>query len=308
MKAATYYRYGGPEVIDIESDIAKPVPKENELLVKVKCTTVTAGAVLARRGSHPDFKYFTPLIRIFFGLFRPRIHIGGYEFSGVVEALGKDVKGYQVGERVFGTATGLKQGGYAEYICVPTAWKHGVVSKLPDSLSFEDGAGLPVGAMTAHDLLGRTKISRGTKVLVYGASGSVGTYMLQLAKARGGEVTAVCSERNRQMVIDLGADHVLDYRSSDYEALAERFDVIADGVGKMKKKDRKRLLKDKGAVISISSPTSETMDGLEAMTKLAETGQVKVFIDKIYDFEEIRAAHDYAETGHKRGNVILRVG
>lgn len=306
MRAAVYHKYGDPNVLNIE-DVPKPTPKADQVLVRVCSTTVSAGAIIARRGSHPDFTYFTPLIRLMFGILSPRQPITGYEFSGIIEAVGHDVTNYNIGDRVFGTTTGLKSGSYAEYICVPTKRQRGVMAMLPESLSFDEGAALPVGGMTAFDLLSRTALSKGADVLVYGASGSVGTYMLQYAKAKGATVTAVCSSQNHDMARSLGADYVLDYRSSEYIDCKDTFDVIADAVGKMKKGDKKRLLKTNGSIISISSPTKETLIGLKTMADLVSEGRMTVFIDKIYDLEDIQDAHAYGETGHKKGNLIIRL-
>lgn len=306
MKAVTNRQYGGPEVMKIE-DMIQPQPKAGEVSVLVHCSTVTAGAVIARRGSHPDIKMFTLFIRLFFGLFKPRKIVSGYEFSGQVESLGEGVKSYQVGDRVFGTTTGLKQGSYAASICVPVIWKQGVMDKLPVSMSYQEGAALPIGAMTAYDLLGRTRITKGSEVMVYGGSGSVGTYMIQLAKERGAKVTAVCSQRNTELVKSLGADEVLDYKSKAYVSHKKTYDVIADAVGKMNKQDKRNFLRDRGEFVSISSPTKECMEGLRYMTQLVTKGRLQVVIDQVYGLQEIQKAHTYVETGRKKGNVIILV-
>lgn len=306
MKAICYKQYGGPEVLKIQ-EIPKPVPKKGEVRVRVHSSTVTAGSVIARRGSHPDFKVFTPLIRLMFGVWKPRNTVTGYEFSGTIDAIGQGVIGYAIGDRVFGTSTGLKQGSYAEYLCVPLAWKQGVMAHLPKTMSFEEGAALPVGGMTAYDLFSRIAISEGSRVMVYGASGSVGTYMVQLAKSKGAYVTAVCSKRNHELLMDIGADQVLDYKSTAYSNHQDQYDVIADAVGKMHKSDKKRLMNGHGKFISISSPTKEEESALKAMTNLVTEGAIKVVIDEIYTINQLQEAHAYAEKGHKRGNVVVNM-
>lgn len=306
MKAATIRNYGGPEVIKIE-EVSQPEPKAGQVLVRVYASTVTAGAVLARRGSHPEIKALKPLLRLFFGLFRPRKPISGYEFAGKVEALGEGVTDYHIGDRVFGTTTGLKQGSYAQYLCVPVSWKQGVMEKLPETLTYEQGAALPVGAMTAHDLLRKVTITKETKLLVYGASGSVGTYMLQLAKYRGAKVTAVCSHKNMGLVKSLGADVVLDYRSEAYKSSKASFDVVVDAVGKMTKADRKRFKKQDGTLITIATPTKERTEGIKEMLNLVVKKDLQVVIDKTYTLDDLQAAHAYAETGHKIGNVVISI-
>lgn len=305
MKAITMRQYGKPEVLKVE-ELPKPEPKSGEIRVKVYSTTVTAGTVIARLGSHPDFKAFTPFIRLMMGLFKPRKIINGYEFAGQVDGVGTGVQGYKVGDRVYGTTTGLDQGSYAEYVCVPTLWKQGVVDHLPNELSYDEGAALPVGAMTAYDLFKKASITKGKKVLVYGASGSVGTYMVQLAKVRGAQVTAVCSSKNATLMEEIGADNVLDYNAASYKTHTESYDVIADAVGKLDKADKKRLLKKDGLYTSISSPTKETMEALKAMTEYVKKGSMKVIIGHTYQVDDIQKAHAHAEKGHKTGNMVIQ--
>ncbi len=306
MKAATIRNYGGPEVIQIE-EVRQPDPKSGEVRVRVHASTVTAGAVLGRRGAHPTIKVFTPLIRLFFGLFKPRKPISGYEFAGDVETLGAGVTDYDIGDRVFGTTTGLKQGSYAQYVCVPVSWKQGVMEKLPETMTYGQGAPLPVGAMTTHDLLRKVVITESTNLMVYGASGSVGTNMVQLAKYRGAKVTAVCSEKNMELVKTLGADVVLDYRSEAYKSSKVTFDVMVDAVGKMSKADGNRFKKQEGTLITIATPTKERTEGIKEMLNLVVKKDLQVVIDKTYTLDDLQAAHAYAETGHKVGNVVISI-
>ena len=306
MKAAAYYSYGGPEVLEIV-DLPIPSPKANEVLIKVESTTVTAGTMIVRKGRHPEFPVFNPMIRLMFGLFKPRSPITGYEFSGIIEEVGAEVSTFQKGDRVFGTTTGLKSGSYAQYICVPESWKQGVIAQLPEAISYDEGAALPIGAMTAYSLMNKLPMTNKTNVMIYGASGSVGTYMLQYAKSKGATVTAVCSHKNHELVLSLGADYVLDYTSSSYSNASEKYDIIADAVGKMLKTDRKKFLKTDGYFTSIAKLTEESLDGLKVMIDLVVEKKVNVFIDRTYDLADISAAHRYAETGHKRGNVVIKM-
>ena len=213
MKAAVYHTYGPPSVLEL-TDIEKPIPKANELLVKVHAATVTAGDIRVRASDFPTL-FWLPA-RLIFGLFSPKKKTLGHEFAGVVEAIGSKVTKFAVGDAVFGTTTMLPHGSYAEYVCVPESWKSGVVAPKPENLSFQEAAATPIGAMTALFLLRKAKIDRSKKVLVYGASGSVGSYAVQLASHLGKSVTGVCSDTNMQMVQSLGADEVIDYKKQDY--------------------------------------------------------------------------------------------
>ncbi|MEO1654480.1 MAG: NAD(P)-dependent alcohol dehydrogenase, partial [Bacteroidota bacterium] len=217
MKAALYTKYGSPEVLEIR-EMDKPQPKDNEVLVKIHAATVTSGDVRLRASDFPAL-FWLPA-RLMFGLFSPRKKILGHELAGVVEAVGKEVDKFKVGEEVFGTTTMLPTGSYAEYISLPESWKQGVLALKPKNVSFKESAALPVGGMTALFLLEKGKIASGQKVLIYGASGSVGSYAVQLAKHFGATVTGVCSTANLEMVKSLGAAQVIDYKKEDYSALA----------------------------------------------------------------------------------------
>ena len=199
MKAVVYTEYGPPEVLQLKQ-VPKPLPKDNEVLVKVFASTVTSAVLWARSGTHPDSRFFTLAIRLTFGIRKPKNTILGYEFSGEVEAVGKDVSQYKEGDRVFGTTTGLDDGAYAEYVCVPEWWKQGVVAKNPANLTHAEAAAVPIGGMAALDILRNGNIRPGQNVLIYGASGSVGTYAVQLARYFGADVTGVCSTANLEMV------------------------------------------------------------------------------------------------------------
>ena len=307
MKAIVYTQYGPPEVLQL-AEVEKPKPKDNEILVKVHATTVTSGTLWARTGTHPDSRFFTLAVRIVFGLTKPKVPILGYELSGEVETVGKDVTLFKEGDQVFGTTTGLKAGAYAEYVCLPEAWKQGVVALKPTNLTHEEAAALPIGGMTAHFLLEKANIQPGQKVLIYGASGSVGTFAVQLAKNHyGAEVTGVSSTTNLDLVSSLGADKTIDYTLEDFTGSVERYDVVFDAVGKISAAQAKPALKENGKFISVKSPTSEITETLNLLRELAEAGKITAAIDRRYPLEETADAHRYVDKGHKKGNVVITV-
>jgi len=306
MKAVIYTEYGAPSVLR-QTEIPRPQPKANEILVKVYASTVSAGTIWLRRGQFPGSNIFTFLVRLMFGLTKPRKPILGFEFSGVVEAVGSKVQRFRAGDEVFGTTTGLQQGAYAEYVCVPEMWKQGVVAKKPQELSVDEAAALPVGGMTALNLLKRATITTSSNVLIYGASGSVGTYAVQIAKYFGARVTAVCSGKNVELVRSLGADAVIDYTTTDVTTLTERFDVVFDAVGKLSSQKLKALVKQGGKALSVKSPTSEKQEYLAELGQIITAGKLRPVIDKTYTLETIVQAHEYVDVGHKRGNVVVSV-
>jgi len=304
MKAAVYDRYGGPEVLKL-TELEKPQPKANQLLVKVEASTVAAGDARVRASDFPAI-FWLPA-RLIFGLFKPKKAVLGHEFSGVVKAVGEEVSQFEPGDQVFGTTTLLKQGAYAEYLCVPQKAKNCVVAKAPESLELKQAAALPIGAMTALFLLEKAKLKKGQKVLIYGASGSVGTYAVQMAKQMGAVVTAVCSTGNVEMVKRLGADKVIDYKKEDFSQDEGSYDVVFDAVGKTSKSKAKSVLKRRGHYVSINMFTSENTVKLKAIGQMVDAGQLHPFIDREYQLEEIVTAHHYVDTGRKRGNVIINI-
>lgn len=308
MKAMIYTEYGAPSVLHLK-DVEKPVPRSNELLVKVCASSVTSGAIWIRKGEFPGSKVFTVLMRLMFGITKPKRPILGVEFSGIVEELGNGVTLFKKGDEVYGTTTGLQQGAYAEYVCVPESWKQGVVAAKPSSLTFSEAAALPVGAMTALHILKKANIQAGQTILIYGASGSVGTYAVQIAKYFGANVTGVCSTANQELVRSLGADAVLDYTKNDLANCTEQFDLIFDAVGKLEKATWKPLLHEGGGgggrFCSVKSPTAEKREYLDVLHAMIAEGKLKPFIDKSYPFEQLAEAHDYVELGHKKGNVVI---
>jgi NADPH:quinone reductase-like Zn-dependent oxidoreductase len=308
MKAAVYNKYGPPDVLEV-TEMEKPHPKENEMLVKIHAATVTSGDVRLRGSNFPPLLWLPA--RLIFGLFSPKKQILGHELAGTIEAIGKKVTKFKVGDPVFGTTTMLKTGSYAEYICLPQEWKNGVVALKPENLSFKEAAALPVGAMTAMFLLGKAarglEIKNGQKVLVYGASGSVGSYAVQLAKQQGAMVTGVCSGSNVDMVKSLGAEEVIDYKKEEYSEGKEKFDIVFDAVGKTTKAKAKKVLNADGKFVTIKMLTKEKTEHLERIKELAEQGKLKPFIDKTFTLDEIVPAHEYVDSGRKRGNVVIEI-
>ncbi|MBL7851387.1 MAG: NAD(P)-dependent alcohol dehydrogenase [Cyclobacteriaceae bacterium] len=296
MKAVVYERYGPPEVLELR-DIPKPVPKPNEVLVKVRATTVTAGDWRMRSA-----KPF--LARLFNGLFKPtRVKVLGFEVSGVIEEVGSDVTRFKVGDEVF-AGCGFQFGGYAEYKCLPV---NDMIAHKPSNVTFEEAAAVPVGGLTALRLFDQTGLKASDSVLIYGASGSVGTYAIQIARDKGAEVTAVCSTANAGLVRSLGADHVVDYTKEDVTKLEARYDVIIDAVGKISKSAGKKLLKPGGNYATVASSTKAAPNEMLTLKTMMEAGTLKAVIDRRYTLEQIREAHAYVESFRKKGNVVVNV-
>ncbi|MEO1053609.1 MAG: NAD(P)-dependent alcohol dehydrogenase [Bacteroidota bacterium] len=304
MKAAVYTSYGPPSVLKL-AEIEKPTPKANEILVKVLYATVTAGDIRLRASDFPPL-FWLPA-RLIFGLFKPKKKILGHEFAGVVEAVGDRVTKFERGDEVFGTTTMLPTGSYAEYVCVPESWKSGVVAKKPLNLTFEESAALPVGAMTALFLLKKAKINLTKKVLVYGASGSVGSYAIQLAHHLGQSVTGVCSTNNIAMVQSLGADAVIDYKKHDYTTVSSGFDIVFDAVGKTTQSAAKKVLQKNGVFVSVKMLTNERMGDLLELKQMADLLEIKPYIDMKFSLDQIVEAHEYVDKGRKRGNVVIKI-
>jgi NADPH:quinone reductase-like Zn-dependent oxidoreductase len=309
MKAIICTKYGAPEVLQIQ-DIEKPSPKDNELLVKIKSTTAHIGDTKIRRlepGLGPVIDiFFKPLMRVMMGFSGPRNKILGMEFAGEVEAIGKDVTLFKVGDPVFAT-TEFRMGTYAEYCCIS---EKGVLAIKPKNMTYDEAAPVSNGALTALINLRKFNIQNGQKVLIYGASGSVGTYAVQIAKYFGADVTAVCSTANLQMVKDLGADKVIDYTRDNFTHSGDKYDFIFDAVAKIPKSDRKKSLKDNGKYINahaVSGNVKLKVEDLIYLKDLIEAGKLKTVIDRIYPFDQIVEAHKYVDKGHKKGNVVIKI-
>ncbi len=296
MKAVVYEKYGPPEVLEFR-EVKKPVPKSNEVLVKIHSTTASAGDWRMRKAE--PF-----LARIFNGLFKPtRVKILGFELAGVIEDMGQEVKTFKKGDRVFASC-GLTFGAYAEYKCLPV---NDLIAMMPSIMSFDEAATVPVGGLTALEFLRQADVKPNDQVLIYGASGSVGTFAVQIAKSHGADVTAVCSTRNLELVKSLGADTVIDYTREDITKTGTRFDIVFDAVGKTSRSTCKHLLKPGGRYVTVKNSPKTRPDDLLVLKNLIESGKLRTVIDRTFTLEQIREAHAYVEQFHKKGNVVVRI-
>lgn len=303
MKAVICTKYGEPEILEIR-DLAKPTPKSNEIRVKIMATAVNSGDVRVRS---IDVKGVMKLImQLVLGFSKPRKPILGTVFSGVVEAVGDKVSVFKVGDKVFGM-TGFQFGTYAEYITIK---QNGNVIEMPSNASFEEAVALIFGGQTAIYFLEKANIAAmsNPNILIYGATGSVGTAAIQLAKHYGADVTAVCSSEGLELVKELGVNKTILYDKEDFTQHAEKFDFIFDAVGKTSKKQCNHLLNEKGIYKSVSSGyASENVQQLELLKELFEKGLLTATIDKTFILDDIVAAHKYVDTGRKKGNVVITV-
>ena len=309
MKAVECLKYGPPEVLKFTT-VNKPVPKKDEVLIKIHATTVHIGDTKIRSlkpglGTVKDF-FFKPLMRIMVGFKGPRNKILGMDLAGEIVAIGKDVGKFKPGDKVFASAyQGFKFGAYAEFICLPG---NGFIEMKPINMTYEEAAPVANGALTALLILRKAGIREGQKVLIYGASGSMGTYAVQIAKYFGADVTGVCSTKNIEMVKSLGADKVIDYTRENFNDSREKYDVIFDSVSKLPGAERKKSLKKNGVFLDALKSTNGLKSKQEDFTylkELCESGALKTIIDRRYQFEEIVEAHRYVDGGHKKGNVVV---
>ncbi len=321
MKSIIVNAYGGPEVLKVEN-IEKPSPKSNEVLIKILATSVTRASGMMRTGT----PYFG---RIFTGIKKPKVKTPGTDLAGIVEGVGKDVKIFKIGDKVI-AETGLNCGAYAEYICLP---QNGLIVHQPENSSPAEATGIIDGACTALAFFtDQANINPGDKVLINGASGSIGTAAIQLAKEFGAEVTAICSGKNKSLVQELGADRVYDYTKNEFENNTTLFDVVFDTVGKLSYAKTKPHMSSNGVFLTpvmtmktlltmlFVTPFSKKklkfaatglrkhdaqMRDLKKITDLLAANKLKTIIDRVYSLDEIQKAHSYVDSGRKRGNVII---
>lgn len=310
MKAVICSKYGPPEVLELQ-DIDKPIPKDEEVLIKIQATTVHIGDTKIRSfkpglGPVQDF-LFKPIMRFMIGFRGPRKKILGMELAGDIEAIGKDVTLFKPGDKVF-AATEMSFGAYAEYTCMP---ENGILAKIPPGMSYEEAAPVPNGGVTALRFLRMARLQQDQKILIYGASGSVGTFAVQLAKTMGAQVTGVCSTTNLELVRSLGADQVIDYTSQDFTKSPEKYDVIFDAVGKLSAALCKNSLKPGGVYLNVlrsEGGLKLKIEELQFLQDLMVQGKIRAIIDKRFSIDQIVEAHHYVDQGHKKGHVIITVG
>lgn len=322
MKAIVYHKYGPPDVLALK-EVEKPIPEDNQVLVKIHAASVNYGNLVLLKGE--PF-----LARLFYGPLKPKYSIPGGDIAGIVEAVGKNVKQYQPGDEVFGDLSRCGWGGFAEYVSVP----ENALAPKPANLSFEESAAVPMAAVTAlQGLRDKGKIQPGQKVLIYGSSGGVGTFAIQIAKSFGAEVTGVCSTRNLDIVRSIGADHAIDYTKEDFTKKTQRYDLILAANGYQPISVYKRSLSPNGNFVMVGGSGAQmfqamalgpwiSMTGskkmgnilqksnqkdLVFMKELLEAGKVKPVIDRSYKLSEVPEAFKYFAEGHAQGKVIITV-
>ncbi|MFX1507477.1 MAG: NAD(P)-dependent alcohol dehydrogenase [Promethearchaeota archaeon] len=306
MKTVAWTGYGPPEVLKLE-EVDIPTPKANEVLIKVCATTVHRGDTRMRR-LDVGGPFFAPIFaRFYFGLRKPKLRLG-MELAGEVAEVGTDASKFKIGDKVWATTLWAGFGGYAEYKAMK---EDAELTLMPSNMSFEEAAVIPAGGITTLGIIKMANIQRGQKVLIYGASGSVGTFAVQLAKSLGAEVAGVCSTSNLECVKSLGADKVIDYKTTDFADLDQTYDIIFDAVD-LYKGNYKKSLKNTGIYLNVDKSSNEIKKNhalplLIELKEICEAGKLKAVIDRTYTLEQIVEAHRYVDTGRKRGNVVIRV-
>jgi NADPH:quinone reductase-like Zn-dependent oxidoreductase len=306
MKAIVYTQYGPPEVLHL-TEIARPVPQDNEVLIKVRATTVTIGDTIMRSLNLPVAGWQKLTARLFLGIRHPKRPILGMELSGEIEAIGTAVTRFKTGDQVFASTLGVNFGGYAEYKCFPQG---GMLAIKPINLTCEEAAAAVGAGMTALRCLRKANIRPKQKVLIYGASGAVGTCAVQLAKHHfEADVTGVCSTANLELLKSLGADRMIDYTQEDFTRGSETYDVAFDAVGKLLSTQGRKALKPTGIYLNVhkDSGSGEKLEDLLAIKEIIEAGKFKPVIDRCYPLEQIVEAHRYVDAGRKKGNVVISV-
>ena len=330
MKAIIWTKYGPPEVLQFK-DVEKPIPKDNEVLIRIHAATVTMGDCEIRNLKFS--RLLRSLMRLAVGIRRPRkrFSILGQELAGEIEAVGNDVKLFKKGDQVY-SATGFHFGGYAEYVCLPEEGKDVVLALKPDNMTYEEAAVVPVGGIEAFHFLRKANIQKGQTVLISGASGSIGTFAIQLAKYFGAEVTGVGNPKSLEVMKSIGADKVIDYTKEDFTESGETYDVIFDVIGKspfssclnslnergtyllanpkislINREKRASKKSDKKYISGNMDNTSERTEQLNFLKELIEAGKITSVIDRRYSLEKIVEAHNYVETGMKTGNVVINL-
>jgi NADPH:quinone reductase-like Zn-dependent oxidoreductase len=309
MKAIVCTKYGPPEVLQLK-EVEKPVPRKNEVCIKILATAVTASDCIVRGFKIPVWRPIGLMMGLALGFTKPRQPILGIVLAGEIESIGKDVKSFKKGDQIFGWDLFPAFGTYAEYKCIP---EKGMLTIKPTNMNYKEAAAVPYGGLMALPFLKKGNIQSGQKVLIYGASGSIGTSAVQLAKYFGAEVTGVCSTTNLDLVKSLGANKVIDYTKEDLPNRGESYDFIFDAVGKKKSSKFKlhcrKALARYGKYISVDDrDPGAHIEDLVLLKELVEAGKIKAVIDRCYPLEQIVEAHRYVDNGHKKGNVVLTLG